>query len=160
MNLSKLLVACAVHLAVVATPRDAAAQVVPAPGAGADSIAVVRTVERFHAALSLGDIATVAALLDSSAVVLESGEYETRSDYLHHHLPADIGFARAVPSTRQVRRVAQRGSAAWVVSTSRASGTFNGRPVNSDGAELMVLTRTTAGWRIAAIHWSSHRRTK
>jgi ketosteroid isomerase-like protein len=160
MNLPKLLVTCAAYLAAVVTPRDTVAQVVATPGGAADSAAVVRTVDRFHAALSLGDSATVAALLDPSAVVLESGEYEPRSDYLHHHLPADIAFARAVPSTRQVRRVTQSDGAAWVVSTSRASGTFNGRPVNSEGAELMVLTRTATGWRIAAIHWSSHRRTR
>jgi hypothetical protein len=47
---------------------------------------------------------------------------------------------------------------AWVVGTSTTRGEYRGRPVNSAGAELMVLTRTPHGWRIAAIHWSSRRR--
>ena len=51
------------------------------------------------------------------------------------------------------------GDAAWVTSTSTTVGSFNGRAVNSTGAELMVLSKDTAGeWRIRAIHWSSHRR--
>jgi ketosteroid isomerase-like protein len=118
-----------------------------------------RTVEQFHAALAAGDSSTVVALLDTSAVVLESGEYETRSDYLRHHLPADIAYARAVPSVRHVRRVMQDGNMAWVASTSETTGSFNGRAVNSEGAELMVLTKGPSGWRIVAIHWSSRRRT-
>jgi ketosteroid isomerase-like protein len=44
---------------------------------------------------------------------------------------------------------------AWATSTSTARGEFRGRPVNSEGAELMVLTRTPEGWKISAIHWSS-----
>lgn len=122
-----------------------------------DSAAIVSVVERFHAALARGDSADAASLLDPSAVVLESGAHESRSDYLAHHLPADIAFARAVPSTRRLRHVRFTRDAAWVVSTSRTTGRFNDRPVDSDGAELMVLTRTSSGWRIAAIHWSSRR---
>ena len=37
-------------------------------------------------------------------------------------------------------------------------GQFNGRAVNSTGAELMVLTKSGAGWLIRAIHWSSRNR--
>jgi ketosteroid isomerase-like protein len=51
-----------------------------------------------------------------------------------------------------------RGDVAWVVGTSTTRGEYRGRPVDSAGAELMVLTRTPQGWRIAAIHWSSRRR--
>lgn len=140
-----------------------------APAAGAqpslvndatDSAAVVRVVEQFHAALGAGDSTRAIALLDSAAMVLEGGDLETRSDYLRHHLPADIAFARAVRGERTVRRVTLSGDAAWIVSTSRASGTFNERPVDSEGVELVVLKRTAAGWRIAAIHWSSRRRSR
>jgi ketosteroid isomerase-like protein len=45
-----------------------------------------------------------------------------------------------------------RGNSAWAVSTSETKGEFRGRPVNSAGAELMVLTRTADGWRSSAIH--------
>jgi hypothetical protein len=53
----------------------------------------------------------------------------------------------------------QDGNMAWVASTSETTGSFNGRAVNSEGAELMVLTKGPSGWRIVAIHWSSRRRT-
>jgi hypothetical protein len=117
-----------------------------------------RIVEQFHTALAAGDSTTAVALLDTSVVVLESGEYESRSDYLRHHLPADIAYARAVQSVRRVRQVTQEGNTAWVASTSETTGSFNGRAVNSEGAELMVLTKGPSGWRIVAIHWSSRRR--
>jgi ketosteroid isomerase-like protein len=138
--------------------RGAAAQSTHARRPAVDSAAIMGVVNGFHAALERGDSAAVSALLDQRLEVLESGDYETRDDYLRHHLGADLAFARTVRSSRQVRRIAQAGDGAWVVSTSRAAGTFAGRPVDSEGAELMVLTRTSAGWRIAAIHWSSHRR--
>ncbi|MFL5385010.1 MAG: hypothetical protein ACJ8GN_21020 [Longimicrobiaceae bacterium] len=51
-----------------------------------------------------------------------------------------------------------RGEVAWAASTSTTQGEFRGRAINSEGAELMVLTRERGGWRIAAIHWSSHNR--
>jgi ketosteroid isomerase-like protein len=126
---------------------------------GADSTAVVATVARFHEALERGDSAAALALLAPDAVILESGGAETVSDYRAHHLPADIEFARAIRSVRNSVRVTVQGDLAWAAGTSTTQGDFRGRPVNSAGAELMVLIRTSDGWRIAAIHWSSRRRT-
>jgi ketosteroid isomerase-like protein len=88
-------------------------------------------------------------------VILESGGLETREEYRSHHLPSDIGFAQAVEATQSPLRAKVRGDVAWVASTSVSKGQFRGRPVNSVGAELMVLTRGAGGWKIAAIHWSS-----
>ncbi len=122
-----------------------------------DSAAVQSTVEHFHSALAGGDSASAVNLLADDVIVLESGELEHRASYLGHHLPADIKFAKALPSTRVTQRVTVAGDAAWVVGTSATNGTYDGRAIKSAGAELMVLRRTSAGWRIAAIHWSSHR---
>lgn len=142
-------------------PLLAAALTVQAlpPAANPDSAAVVATVEAFHAALAKGDSTAALALLAPDAVVLESGDIETRAEYEAHHLGADIAFTQAVPGRRQVTLVRVEGTVAWVAGTSITEGEFRGRPVNSQGAELMVLSRTSAGWRIRAIHWSSHRRT-
>ncbi|HWO94742.1 MAG TPA: DUF4198 domain-containing protein [Dehalococcoidia bacterium] len=123
-----------------------------------DSSEVANVVARYHEALAVGDSATALSLLASDAVVLESGEMETREEYRSHHLPADIQFARAVRSERSPLRVTLRGDVAWVSSTSTAQGQYRGRAVNSAGAELMVLTREADGWRIRAIHWSSRTR--
>lgn len=123
-----------------------------------DSIAVTRTASSFHAALKSGDTATVRRLISSDLRVLEAGEVENRSQYLSHHLAADIEFAKAVRGERTVVSYAQEGNVAWLVATSSASGKFRGRPINSVGAELMILSRIQKGWQIRAIHWSSAKR--
>lgn len=123
--------------------------------ASTDSADVVAAVERYRQALASGDSATALALLASDVVILESGGLQTRDEYRAHHLAADIAFARAVPSVRGPMRVVIRGDAAWTSSTTTARGEYRGRQINSAGAELMVLSRESAGWKIRAIHWSS-----
>jgi ketosteroid isomerase-like protein len=123
-----------------------------------DSAAVVEVVERYHAALSAGDTATVMSLLAPGAVVLESGGIESREEYRSHHLPADMAFAKAVPRERGPIQVRVNGGTAWAASTSISQGRFRDREIDSQGAELMVLRRTEEGWRIEAIHWSSRNR--
>ena len=117
---------------------------------------IAATIEAFHDALKSGDRAAVMALLAPDAQILEGGHAESRDEYEKGHLKADIEFAQAVPGTRENTKVRQEGSVAWATSSSRVSGSFKGREVNSAGAELMVLTRSADGWRIRAIHWSSH----
>lgn len=126
--------------------------------AHSDSAAVAATVASFHNALAAGDSVRALAMLDSAVVILESGDEERLADYRAHHLAADVEFARAVRQAPTPIRVKLRGDAAWASSTNTATGTFRGRPINSAGAELMVLTRAGDGWRIVAIHWSSHSR--
>jgi ketosteroid isomerase-like protein len=141
-------------------PRGLRAQAQPHVHAhtSADSAAVSAAVHRFHAALAAADSAAALALLAPDAVIMESGDVETRAEYRSHHLPADIEFTRAVPSQQGPLRVRVSGDAAWASSISSTQGQFQGRAINSAGAELMVLVRSGDGWRIAAIHWSSHNR--
>ncbi|HVE79539.1 MAG TPA: DUF4440 domain-containing protein [Gemmatimonadaceae bacterium] len=128
------------------------------PDASRDSAEVVAAVERFAGALAEGDSAAALALLTADAVVLEGGQVETLEQYRAHHLPADIAYARTVRRERGPVAVTVRGDAAWARSASTARGEFRGRPVDPAAAELMVLVRTPAGWRISAIHWSSRAR--
>lgn len=126
--------------------------------ASSDSASARAAVERFHAALASGDSASALALLAPDVIILESGGVETRDEYRSHHLPGDMAFARAVKGERNVTRIVVRGDVAWVSGTSVTQGEYRGRQINSTGAELVVLTRTPEGWRIAAIHWSSRAR--
>ena len=123
-----------------------------------DSAAVAATVERFHAAVVAGDSTLALSLLALEAVVLESGGIETREEFRAHHLPADIAFAQAVKTEHGPMHVFVRGDVAWVSSTSTTTGEYRGRPVNSAGAELVVLARVGQEWKISAIHWSSRAR--
>ena len=125
------------------------------PPAAEDSAAVVEVMRRFRQALMAGDSASALALLHDDVRVLESGGIETREEYAGHHLPADMAFLQAIPGSSELVRLDIRGDVAWASSTSVQQGSFRDRPVNSRGAELMVLVRTPDGWRIAAVHWSS-----
>lgn len=113
-------------------------------------------VDAFHDALRRGDGPAVMELLAADAIILESGFAETRTEYEEHHLKEDIAFAGAVQTTHSVLSVQIEANAAWVVSTSRSNGSFHAREINSVGTELVVLTKSSKGWRIRAIHWSSH----
>ena len=132
----------------LAGPRTVLAQ-------AADRAAVLATVHAFHAALERGDSVAALKQLAPDVQVLESGGLETLAEYRSHHLPGDMAYAKAMPSNRAEPTVVVSGDVAWVVGTSRTTGTYRERAINSAGAELMVLSRTADGWRIRAIHWSS-----
>lgn len=145
-------------LALLALPLAGTAAAAQGGGPASDSAQVAAAVDGYHHALASGDSAAALALLADDAVILESGGVESRAEYRGHHLPGDIAFARAVRSERGPVRVRIVGDVAWASSTSVTQGEYRGRAINSAGAELMVLTRTADGWRIAAIHWSSRTR--
>ena len=121
-----------------------------------DREAIATTVTAFHDALAKGDGASAMSLLATDAQIVESGHRQTREEYEGEHLGADIEFAKAVPSTRGAMIVRQEGTVAWATSTGRSSGNFQGKPVDSENAELMVLSKQDERWQIRAIHWSSH----
>lgn len=148
------LITCCTVVGLLGHASSGHAQSVPS----ADSAEVTSAVAAFHAALVAGDSAAALARLAPDVQVLESGGTETLDEYRAHHLPADMAFAQAVPSERRVLGVTVMDSVAWATATSRAHGTFRGRAVDSDGAELMVLTRRAGQWQIRAIHWSSRSR--
>ncbi len=156
--MTRLIVASAAVALIFATAASSPSRSNTLTASSADSAAVAAVVTRYHDALASGDSAGAVALLADDAIILESGGVESRAEYRSHHLASDIAFARAVKSVRGQLRVTIAGSTAWTWGTSIAQGTFNGRPINSNGAESMVLTRDAGGWRIRSIHWSSARR--
>ena len=123
-----------------------------------DSVVVAWTIASFHAALAAGDSAQVESLLGLGALILESGGIETRDEYLGGHLRGDIAFASAVPRQPGGMTIRVVGEVAIAASTSVTQGEYRGRPVNSAGAELMILVRSGGAWKIAAVHWSSRAR--
>lgn len=128
------------------------------PVSQGDSLAVAKVVKDFHNALASGDSAKALSLLANDAVILESGGIEPRSEYRSHHLAVDIEFAKSVAAKRAPLQITVKGGSAWTVGTSTARGMFKGKAIDSIGAESMVLTKETRGWRIRSIHWSSRTR--
>lgn len=146
--------------AAMATPGMAQHTGHAAPDATApDSARAADVAQDFRRALTAGDSAAVAGMLLPEAVVLESGGMETKREYLGHHFHADHAFLSKMSTTTQKQRMRVTGDAAWVSSTRRMQGTYDGRNLDLSSAELMVLRRTEGGeWKISTIHWSSRAR--
>jgi ketosteroid isomerase-like protein len=125
--------------------------------ASSDTAEVKAAVEGFHHALVEADRAAALALLSPDALILESGESQTREEYERQHLTEDIAFARATKTERSPLIIRQDGNVAWTTATSKTTGTFKGRKIDSTGVELMVLTKDQSKWHIRAIHWSSRK---
>lgn len=145
-------VVVAVALLVVAPARSVHGQ-----SSRMDSAAVVAAVSGFHRALVDGDSVKATSYLASDVVVLESGVAQSRADYLGHHLGADMKASKSATGTRTVTQVTVVGTAAYLVATTFTPGNST-NPQGSDMVELMVLSQSSAGWQIRAVHWSSRRR--
>lgn len=124
----------------------------------ANAATPAQVVAAFHQALSRGDAIRATALLSPDVEIYEAGYVErSRDEYAAHHLASDIAFAKTTVTRllRQHERVA--GDTAIVVSESETTGTYRGRPVQQAGTETVVLEQQGKGWRIAHVHWSSHK---
>ena len=114
------------------------------------------TVDAFNGAIERGETAAACALLMPAVVIFESGDEEKSADeYCKHHLPSDIAFMAGIKIERLSRHSGGDGTTSWVATKSRMHGLFKGKAVDLDSTESFVLTSTSAGWRIAHIHWSS-----
>src|SRR5437867_12784916 len=118
----------------------------PAEQTPADNADITSTVEAFHNALIEGDAAKAMSMLANDALIIESGMVQTRGEYESKHLREDIAFARSVTSTRTSFTIGQQGDTAWTTSTFRVAGSFEGKPVDSVSAELVLLGKRGEGW--------------
>jgi len=119
---------------------------------------IVSVIDAFHDALAEGDSVLALSYLADDVAILESGGFENKDHYRSGHLAGDIKFAQAIPRNRSEITVQIRGDVAWAYSTSTIQGKMGDREVNSQGAELIILTFEDGEWKIKAIHWSSRRR--
>ena len=124
----------------------------------ADSVAAVSAVEQFHAAIGAADSVRAVSFLADDVLIMESGAIQTRSDYLGGHLRADMKGGQGSKGERTVMKVSIVGHAAYVVAKTVTPPSGAQGSAGSELAELMVLSKTTTGWRIRAVHWSSRRR--
>jgi mono/diheme cytochrome c family protein len=134
-----------------AAPAAAGASA-PLSGAAAEAAKIV---DRFQTRLQRGDTAGAAQLLDPAVLIFEGGAAEkSRAEYASHHLGADSEFL----GKATVRPLARAGDAgdrlAWIATESEIT-TTGARPLKLVATETMVLEKTSQGWRVAHIHWSS-----
>jgi ketosteroid isomerase-like protein len=138
-------------LLAAATPGQA--KEAPLSGEVAEAAAVV---DAFHAALHRGDTRAASNLVEAEALIFESGAAEhSRLEYEAHHLPADADFSKSVSSTVTRRSGGSDGALAWIASEGGYRGTHHGKTLDQVTTETMILRRTSDGWKIVHIHWSS-----
>jgi len=145
-------IAAAVVMLLCAPARSVSGQ-----ASRSDSAAVVAAVSGFHGALTEGDSVKATSYLANDVIVLESGVAQSRSDYLGHHLGADMKASKRATGKRTITQVTVVGTAAYLVATTFTLGN-TANPRGSDMVELMVLSQSPSGWQIRAVHWSSRRR--
>lgn len=116
----------------------------------------VAAVKALHDALSSGDAKKVEALLDSNVLILEGGNVErSRQEYAAHHMPSDLKFMQGVTYKLERQSGDTVGDLAWVVSEARLTGAREGEPVDLVSTETLVLKKSSTGWKVVHIHWSS-----
>jgi len=124
----------------------------------ASASAAAATVDRFQSLLAKGDTQGAAGLLDPAVLIYESGEAEkSRAEYASHHLQADAEFLKGA----RVRTISRTGDAvgdlAWIATDSELT-VQGAKPMVVITTETMLLKRAQGSWRIAHIHWSSHKK--
>lgn len=124
----------------------------------ADSLAAIAAIEQFHAALTAADSARAVSLLADDVLIIESGNIQTRAEYLSGHLGADMKASAGAKGERSIVKVTIVGDAAYVVSRTMNPPTGVAGNTGSESVELMVATKSPGGWKISAVHWSSRRR--
>ena len=145
------------ELATSATDEPAAGGHSHDPGTLAHtSQAPAETVDAFFKALAAGDLAKAESLLDPDVRIFESGGVErSAKEYAAHHMQGDAAFLKTATQAVSARTGAAVGDLAWVASEQRITGTSRDKPVDILSTETMVLQKTSDGWRIVHIHWSS-----
>lgn len=123
---------------------------------GVQAALPVAAVKALHEALSSGDGNKVEALLDPNVLILEGGNVErSRKEYAAHHMPSDLKFMQAVTYKLERQSGDAVGNLAWVVSEARLTGAREGKPVDLVSTETLVLKKSSTGWKVVHIHWSS-----
>jgi mono/diheme cytochrome c family protein/ketosteroid isomerase-like protein len=120
---------------------------------------VLRAVQDFHSALSAGNESAVSRLLDPDVLIMEGGNVErSRDEYAAHHLKADVKFMRSMKYKLERQTGDSVDDLAWVASEAALAGESKGKRLDLVSTESLVLKRSSAGWRIVHIHWSSRER--
>jgi mono/diheme cytochrome c family protein len=114
------------------------------------------TVQAFQEALQVGNRKLALRLLSPSVKILEGDETQSsRDEYAAHHLQSDMDFLKASRVIPQTRTSRIDGDTAKVSSTARIIGRSDGKPIDVINRETATLEKTTEGWRIVEIDWSS-----
>ncbi|WP_237055664.1 YybH family protein [Microbulbifer sediminum] len=115
-----------------------------------------KTVESFHRALRSGNREGVLHALADNVVIFEGGKVErSRAEYASHHLEADMRFLQQVQATQLELQVTESRELAYSYGRSRLQGSYEGKALDLESMETLVLKRVGQEWKIVQVHWSS-----
>ena len=140
-----------IALALLWLPAAAAAQ-------DQDQAEVRAVAAAFGKSLAAGDSLAAIALLHPEVVIFEGGAWESLEDYRKGHLRADMRFLQSLKQETLRDAITVSGDLAMVTREYSSIGTVGERSIDSVGVETMILIRTSEGWKIRHIHWSSRAR--
>lgn len=116
---------------------------------------VGKTIAQFHQALKSGNRVTARALLANKVTIFEGGGVEKSADeYAEHHMLADMKYLAEINTQVLDHQIKVIGNIAYSMSRSKLTGQFQGKDINSEGMETMVLLKEADKWKIVHIHWS------
>lgn len=140
-------------------PVWAAAPAPTVPAAVAANRLPTEVVDAYREALRTGDRVGVVAQLAADVVIYEQGfEERGRDTYVERTLANDLTFASMVQREQRGREAWEDGNLAWVLVRSVDRGDFDGRRLELENTETLLLRRTAEGWKIVHIHRSAHPR--
>ncbi|MES2883728.1 MAG: nuclear transport factor 2 family protein [Pseudomonadota bacterium] len=124
---------------------------------GARSDSPQAAVDAFQAALKSGNAGAVKKWLTPDVLIYEGGGAErSLAEYAGHHLAADMAFMKSARVEVLKRASGEDGNTAWITTESRIRGeSSKGKPLDVASTESALLRKSSEGWRIIHIHWSS-----
>ncbi len=113
-------------------------------------------VAAFRRALESGDAELARSMLADDVLIFEGGGVERSADqYASHHMRSDMKFLGQMTITPLEHQVSQVGDMAVSMGRSRLRGKMNGKTMDIETMETLVLHKDDSGWKINQIHWSN-----
>jgi len=122
---------------------------------GLDS-AAAQAVIQFHSALQSGNENMARKLLADDILIYEGGGIErSAEEYANHHMKADMKYLKNLKVKLLEHQVMVFGNMAYSTARTLMQGEYNGKNINSNGMETIVLQKINGEWLITHIHWSN-----
>lgn len=114
------------------------------------------SIRQFHHALKTGDRAKARALLADDVTIFEGGRVERSADeYAQHHMLDDMKYLASINTEVLEQQIKVIGDLAYSSSKTKLTGQYQGKVIDHEGMETMVLIKAAGNWKIIHIHWSN-----
>lgn len=120
----------------------------------------VSVVNGFTRALQRNNAKLLKMIVEPEVIIFEEGGVEASfAEYAAGHLKSDMAFMSKIDRTIKSQQVIEDTKLATVITSSevRNKTGVGALALHNRVLETMVLKKTTAGWKIIHIHWSSQK---